>query len=181
MTEKEKMIQGTVYSVMDDELCSDRSKAKSICHLMNHTESKAEQIHHFKQLITAGENLYFEPPFYCAYGYNITVGKNFFCNHNCVFLDAGKITIGDYVMLGPNVQLATACHPLNHEDRRKGLEFSKPIVLEDDVWIGAGAIILPGVTIGKGAVIGAGSVVTKDVPPFTVYGGNPAKYIKDCK
>lgn len=180
MTEKEKMIAGEYYSVFDQELDRDRQRAKSLCHAINQLDplKVKERTKYLKELINCDDTAYIEAPFYCAYGYNIKVGKRFFANHNCVILDANKVDIGDYVMIGPNVQIAAACHPLNAQERREGLEFSKPIKIEDDVWIGASAIILPGVTIGKGSVIGAGSVVTKDVPPDVVVAGNPAKIIK---
>jgi maltose O-acetyltransferase len=180
MTEKDKMILGLDYNVLDDELLEDRKRAKIICYNINQCspEHRKQQLDYMSELIEHGDNLFFEAPFYCAYGYNIKVGHHFFANHNCVILDANKVTIGNHVMLGPNVQIAAACHPLDAALRRQTIEFSKPVNILDDVWIGAGAIILPGVTIGEGAVIGAGSVVTKDVDAFTVVAGNPAKLIK---
>eukprot|EP00644_Phytophthora_capsici_P003552 jgi/Phyca11/549221/estExt2_Genewise1Plus.C_PHYCAscaffold_310359 len=127
-----------------------------------------------------GKKCFIESPFHCDYGYNIRLGDDVYMNMNfdCVFLDGCPITIGDRVMLAPNVQLYTASHPLDPEERSSGLEIGKPITIEDDVWIGGNTTVVPGVTIGRGAVIGAGSVVTKNVPPMCVYAGNPAKFIK---
>ena len=180
MTEKEKMMKGLEYNIFDTTLDKDRQYIKELCHQYNQIppSERANRSETLKKMIHCDDTVYIEQPFFCAYGYNITVGKNFFANHNCVFLDANTITIGDHVMIGPSVQIAAACHPLESEKRRQGIEFSKPVVIMDDVWIGAAAIILPGVTIGEGSVIGAGSVVTKDVPRNVVVAGNPAKIIK---
>ena len=111
------------------------------------------------------------------------MGKQFYCNFSCTFLDPGRITIGDRVLLGPAVQIYSVSHPLDPGERAgaSGVEFAKPVVIEDDVWVGGGAIILPGVTVGKGAVVGAGAVVSKDVAPYTVVGGNPATVIKNLR
>ena len=117
-------------------------------------------------------------PFHCDYGVNITLGKNFYCNFGCIFLDCAEIRIGDNVMLGPNVQIYTPGHPIDASTRGTGIEFAKPIVIGDDVWIGGGAIITPGVNVGSRVVIAAGSVVTKDVPDDVVVAGVPAKIIR---
>lgn len=124
------------------------------------------------------KNVYFAPPFYCDYGKNIQIGCNFYSNMNCTILDAAKVTIGDNVLFGPNVSLITASHPIHGEMRKLELHCGIPIVIEDDVWIGGNATVLPGVTIGKGSVIGAGSVVTKDIPESVVAVGNPCKVIR---
>ena len=118
-------------------------------------------------------------PFYTDFGRNITFGKNIFINGGCTFMDRGTITIGDGAYIGPNANLVTINHDIDPEKRH--MTICKPIVLENNVWIGAGATVLPGITIGEGAVIGAGSVVTRDVPPMTVVGGVPAKVIKKIK
>jgi maltose O-acetyltransferase len=123
---------------------------------------------------------YIEAPFHCDYGIHTTVGKNFYANFSCVFLDCAKITIGDNVFLAPKVQLYTAAHPLDALERR-ATEFAKPITIGDDVWIGGGAIVLPGVTIGNRVVVAAGSVVSKDIPDDVVVGGVPAKVLKKLK
>ena len=125
-----------------------------------------------------GDALWIEPPFYCDYGVNISLGERVFINFNCVILDVCEVHIGDYTMLGPSVQLYTATHPLDWRVRREGLEYGKPIYIGSDVWIGGGAIVCPGVTIGDRAVIGAGAVVCKDVPEGVVVAGNPARIIR---
>ena len=125
-----------------------------------------------------GEGVFIKPPFHCDYGTNIYIGKNFFANFDCVFLDAGKITIGDNCKFGPKVMILSVTHPVEPDARRDGINIPIDVTIGDDVWIGAGAIILPGVTIGNKAVIGAGSVVTKDVPESCVVAGNPAMIIR---
>jgi maltose O-acetyltransferase len=118
------------------------------------------------------------PPFHCDQGFNIKLGKNVLINYGCVLLDTGEIRIGDNVLIGPGVKIVTAKHSLNADERRDWSVSCSPVRMEEDVWVGAGAVILPGVTIGARSVIGAGSVVTKDVPPDVVVGGNPAKVIR---
>lgn len=182
MTEKEKMLSGELYNAGDAELIADRHAARLIFQKINSLadDSKTERDQLFIDLLGAsGEGLNIEPPFYCDYGYNISVGKNVFFNFNCCFLDVMKIELGDNVMLGPNVQIYTATHPMNKTERSSGLEFAKPIKIGDDVWLGGGAIICPGVTIGNGVVVGAGAVVTKDVPDDVFVAGNPARIIKE--
>ena len=125
-----------------------------------------------------GERFQFNQPFRCDYGDNIFIGENFFANFNLTILDEAEVRIGDNVFIGPNVSIYTACHPLDTESRNKLLEWSEPVTIGDNVWIGGSATILPGVTIGDNVVVGAGAVVTKDVPANVVVGGNPAKIIK---
>ncbi|SEB08816.1 maltose O-acetyltransferase [Thalassobacillus cyri] len=126
---------------------------------------------------STGEEFGIEPPFYCDYGYNIHVGEEFFANFDCVFLDVCKITFGDRVLLGPKVQV-TATHPLHAEKRKTGLEFGKPIYVGNDVWIGGGSILNPGVTIGDNTVTGSGSVVTRDIPANVFAAGNPCSVVR---
>ena len=167
MNEKEKMLSGELYWAGDIELVRERDQCKNAL--------KEEDT---KKLIPGSpESLYIQFPFYCDYGYNIECGENVFINANCVFLDVAKITIGSHVLFGPAVQVYTASHPLDFMTRRK-LEFAQPITIGDDSWIGGGAIIMPGVNIGKRCVIGAGSVVTKDIPDDSLAIGNPAKVIR---
>ncbi|KHE72939.1 sugar O-acetyltransferase [Halobacillus sp. BBL2006] len=182
MTEKEKMLAGELYESWDDDLMHERSRARQITYSLNQT--KDTEVHYRKQLIhdlfgTIEGEIGLEPPFYCDYGYNIHVGEGFFANFNCVFLDVCEIRIGKRGLIGPNVQLYTATHPMDRETRANGLEAGKPITIGDDVWIGGNAVINPGVTIGDNVVIGSGAVVTKDIPSNVFAGGNPAKVIRN--
>ncbi|MFQ3543730.1 sugar O-acetyltransferase [Halobacillus rhizosphaerae] len=182
MTEKEKMLAGELYRSWDEELVLERLRARQMVYLLNQT--KETEGHYREQLIrdlfgTAGEKVSLETPFHCDYGYNIHVGEDFYANFNCVFLDVCEIRIGNRALLGPNVQLYTATHPLNREQRASGLESGKPILIGHDVWIGGGAIINPGITIGDNVVIASGAVVTKDLPDNVFAGGNPARIIRE--
>ena len=125
------------------------------------------------------ENIYFEPPFHCEYGNHIEVGENFYANVNCIMLDVGKITIGDNVLFGPNVSIYTARHPIHPESRNSGYEYGIPVTIGSNVWIGGSCVILPGVSIGNNVVIGAGSVVTKDIPDNVCAAGNPCRVIRE--
>lgn len=125
-----------------------------------------------------GRNFHFNQPFRCDYGCNISIGENFFANFNLTILDEAPVVIGDDVFIGPNVSIYTACHPIEADKRSTRQEWAEPVTIGNDVWIGGSATILPGVAIGDRVVIGAGAVVTKDVPPDSVVGGNPAKIIK---
>lgn len=124
-------------------------------------------------------NFYVTAPFYCDYGYNIEVGENFYSNHNLVILDGGKVTFGDNVFIAPNCCFSTAGHPLDSEQRNKGLEFAYPITVGNNVWFGAGVIVLPGITIGDDVVIGAGSIVNRDIPSGVIAAGNPCRVIRE--
>ncbi len=178
-TEKELMLAGEMYDPSDKELAKDRYDAKALCFKANHEPNSQKRLAILQKLFQNQHFFHIEPNFFCDYGYNIKLGKNFYANHNCVFLDVNLITIGDNVMLGPHVQIYTASHPLTPVERNSGREFGLPVTIGDNVWIGGGAIILPNVTIGHNVVIAAGSVVTKDVADNKVVGGNPAKIIKD--
>ncbi len=181
MTEKEKMINGEYYNPMDKELVIDRYNAKTLCHEYNKLSpaddniriNLIEKIFH-KQIY----NCKVEPYFFCDYGYNIEIKSNFYANHNLVMLDANKIIIGDHVFVGPNCGFYTSIHPTDNDLRNKGLEKALPIVIEDNVWIGGNVTILAGVTIGENSVIGAGSVVTKDIPKNSIAVGNPCMVVK---
>ncbi|GLD99687.1 hypothetical protein PINS_up008413 [Pythium insidiosum] len=179
-TEKQKMINGELYNCLDPELVNDRQRIRALVKQFNDASSYSpESVALLKQMLgSKGENVIIEAPFRCDYGYNIHLGDNVFLNFNCVLLDTCEIRIGARTLLGPGVQLYAASHPLDPEVRKAGLEDGRPITIEEDVWIGGNAIILPGVRIGRGSVVGAGSVVTKDVPPMSVVAGNPARFIK---
>ncbi|KAG7671784.1 putative Maltose O-acetyltransferase [Nannochloris sp. 'desiccata'] len=187
MTEKSKMLAGQPYDANDPELWEDRVSCRRLLRRFNHEIDYDDA--HARQLllseilgsaISTEDPPFFEPPFYCDYGYNITVGKNFYCNFNCIFLDCCPITIGDRVLFGPNVQMYTVNHEIDPVLRNgtRGPEKAAPIVIKNDCWIGGGAIIMAGVTIGEGSTVAAGAVVLNNVEPYTVVGGNPAKVIK---
>lgn len=131
-----------------------------------------------KELLGRSEGAWINPPFYCDYGFNIEVGKNFFANYNCTMLDVAKITIGDNCFMAPNVAIYTAGHPIHPDIRNTMYEYGIPVSIGDNVWIGGNTVICPGVTIGSNCVIGAGSVVTKDIPDWSVAAGNPCKVIR---
>ena len=181
MTEKEKMLRGMLYDADDSTLCADRVRAKELCHAYNQLRpSDAAGMRELlrRLLGETGETFCVTAPFWCDYGYNIHLGKNFYANHNCVILDCAKVTFGDHVMVGPNCGFYTACHPIDPQQRREGVEFARPITVGNDVWFGGGCTVLPGVTIGDGCVIGAGSVVTRDIPANTVAAGNPCRVLR---
>ncbi len=181
MTEKEKMLSGILYDANEKSLVNDRLNCKDICFKYNQLmpSNLIEREDIIKELFkNVKENFNIISPFYCDYGYNIEIGKNFFMNHNCVILDCTKVIFGDNVLVGPDCGFYTASHPDDKDIRNKGLETAHPIIIGNDVWIGGGVRILPNVTIGSNVVIGAGSVVTKDIPSNTIACGNPCKVIK---
>ena len=131
-----------------------------------------------KELIDAPEGAFINPPFYCDYGFNIHVGKNFYANYNCTILDVSKVTIGENCFMAPNVSIYTAGHPIHPDTRNSGYEYGKAVTVGDNVWIGGNTVICPGVTVGSNVVIGAGSVVTRDIPDWCVAAGNPCSVIR---
>jgi len=177
LSEKQKMLSQQWFNPRDPELSKARLTAKKLCRELNACTPEAFKAaqHIAKQLFGKVQGCYLEPDFYCDYGFNIELGARFYANHHCVMLDAAPIRIGDDVMLGPAVQLYTVTHPLDATLRQSGIEQAKPITIGNRVWIGGGAIVLPGITIGDDAVIAAGSIVTKDVPAAAVVKGNPAR------
>lgn len=180
-TEREKMLAGELYDALDSGLVTARNRARDLCQMLNSTREGDEQVrrHLLTQLFgTGGDTVWMQPPFYCDYGSNIELGERVFFNFNCIVLDVCRVRIGDYTLFGPAVQILTPVHPLNAELRRKQ-EYGKPIDIGSDVWVGGGALILPGVRIGSRTVIGAGSVVTRDIPDGVFAAGNPCRVIRE--
>lgn len=183
MTEKEKMLAGEIYNAnYDEELIKKRIEVKDKCFEYNNI--KPSNIEGRTKLLKEilgkyEETFYIEQPFICDYGYNIEIGKNFYANHNLVILDGNKVEFGDNVFVAPNCAFYTAGHPLDYKERNKGLEYAKPIKVGNNVWIGGNVTVLPGVSIGDNVVIGAESVVTKDIPSNVIAVGNPCRIIKE--
>jgi maltose O-acetyltransferase len=181
MTERQKMLAGELYDALDPELVTARTRARDLCWSLNATRDADDEVRRrlLRELFGAGgDTVWMQPPFYCDYGANIKLGERVFFNFNCVVLDVCRVTIGDFTLMGPAVQIYTATHPMNAE-RRRTHESGKPVDIGPDVWIGGGAIILPGVRIGSRSVIGAGSVVTRDIPEATFAAGNPCRVIRE--
>lgn len=184
MSETDKMINGEKYNPMVPELEHARLNAKTLCLKYNSLPVNAqdEKKEILKQLLgKIGDKITIEPNFFCDYGFNIECGENFYINHNCVILDCAKVKFGSNVFIGPNCGFYTAIHPIKSEERNTFIESAKPITIKDNVWIGGNAVILPGVTVGRNTVIGAGSVVAKDIPDNVVAVGNPCKVIKNIE
>jgi maltose O-acetyltransferase len=180
-TEREKMLAGELYDPLDPDLVAARHRARDLCADLNATREaqQAERRRILQSLLGAGgDDVWMQPPFYCDYGFNILLGRKCFFNFNCVVLDVCTVRIGDYTLFGPAVQVYTATHPMEAELRRTQ-EFAKPIQIGSDVWVGGGAVILPGVTIGSRSIIGAGSVVSRDVPDGVFAAGNPCRVIRE--
>ena len=180
MTERDKMLAGELYDPSDPDLVARRERARDLCQALNATrESQSlERQRILSELFgKGGDSVSMQPPFFCDYGTNIELGERVFFNFNCIVLDVAQVRIGGYTLIGPAVQIYTAMHPLDAVERRQK-EFGKPVEIGADVWIGGGAIILPGVRIGSRAVIGAGSVVTRDVPEQVFAAGNPCRVIR---
>ena len=181
MNQKERMLAGLPYKAWLDGLEEERELCKQKVYEFNLLPPKERNRIPalLKELLgKTGDSLWVEPPFHCDYGWNIEVGENFFANYNLTILDVGKVTIGKNVMIAPNVSIYTAGHPVHPDSRNSGYEYGIPITLGDNVWIGGSVVILPGVTIGNNAVIGAGSVVTKDIPDNAIAAGSPCKVIR---
>ncbi len=180
-SERDKMLAGELYDPMDPGLVRTRERARNLCQDLNATREAQvdERRRILKELFGAGgDTVWMQPPFFCDYGSNILLGERVFFNFNCIVLDVSRVVIGDYTMFGPAVQIYTATHPMNAELRRKQ-EFSKPIEIGSDVWVGGAAIICPGVRIGSRSVIGAGSVVTRDIKGGVFAAGNPCRVIRE--
>ena len=180
-TEKEKMLAGELYDPLDPELVAGRERARDLCQALNASREAEQELRRallVKLFGRGGDSVWMQPPFFCDYGSNIELGERVFFNFNCVVLDVCRVTIGRFTLFGPAVQIYTATHPMDAALRRKQ-ESGKPVEIGSDVWVGGGAIILPGVKIGDAAVIGAGSVVTKDVPARTFAAGNPCRVVRE--
>jgi maltose O-acetyltransferase len=182
-SEKEKMLAGELYNPLDPELVRDRLFVRERCMDFNQSRSAdtAGRAQILEKIFGKQTDVWLEPPFYCDYGTNITLGSKVFFNFNCVVLDVMAVHIGNHTMFGPSVQIYTAMHPVDADERRRGLEFAKPVRIGSDIWVGGGAIICPGVTIGDRTVIGAGSVVTRDLPADVFAAGNPCRVVKNLK
>ncbi|MFB9865534.1 sugar O-acetyltransferase [Rufibacter immobilis] len=183
-SEKEKMLFGELYNALDPELSQERLRARLLLKQLNDSreDQTEERINILKELIpNAGEELWIQPPFYCDYGSNLYLGDKVFFNFNCVVLDVMPVTIGSRTLMGPNVQLYTATHPMHYRERASGLESAKPITIGEDVWLGGSVVVCPGVNIGSRSVIGAGSVVTKDIPADVFAAGNPCRVIRSLE
>ena len=174
------MLAGELYDSFDPELVAARTRAHDLCYALNKIGDGDEAARRaiFQQLFaTGGDDVYIQPPFFCDFGSNITLGSRVYFNFNCVILDVCRVTISDVAFFGPAVQIYTPLHPFDHVQRRS-LEFGKPVAIGDDVWVGGGAIICPGVTIGSRTIVGAGSVVTRDIPDGVFAAGNPCRVIR---
>lgn len=180
MSEKEKMLNGHLYQPYSQELYKDREFCKGLLYEYNRLNPlhRDERDLILKKLLHCKGELCIEQPFHCSYGYNIEIGLNFYSDINLTILDKAQVMFGNNVIIGPNVNIYTASHPYNEVQRIKGLEYAKPVKIYDNVWIGGNVTILPGVKINQGAIIGAGSVVTHDIPPYVIAVGNPCEVLR---
>jgi len=181
MTERQKMLIGDLYDPLDAELTSARERARDLCQALNATREAEQEVR--RRILSelfgkGGETVIMQPPFYCDYGSNIELGERVFFNFNCVVLDVCPVRIGDFTLFGPAAQILTPMHPFNASLRRKQ-EYGKPVEIGSDVWVGGGALILPGVRVGSRTIIGAGSVVTRDIPDGVLAAGNPCRVIRE--
>lgn len=180
-SERQKMLGGDLYNPLDPELVQARNRARDLCQNLNAT--REEQMDERRQILRqlfgrGGDSVWMQPPFFCDYGTNIELGERVFFNFNCVVLDVARVRIGDYTLFGPAVQIYTATHPFEAVLRRRQ-EYAKSITIGSDVWVGGGAILCPGVQIGSRSVVGAGSVVTRDIPEGVFAAGNPCRVIRE--
>ncbi len=183
-SERERMLAGELYLSADPELVAARLRARRL--LQAYNSSNPDEGERRRALLSElfgrlDGRVEIEPPFFCDYGSNIETGDNLYMNFGCVVLDSGRVTFGANVMLGPSVQIYAATHPTDPAVRRSGRELGAPVVIGDDVWIGGGAIVCPGVSIGAGTTIAAGSVVTRDIPPGVIAAGNPCRVLRPVK
>jgi maltose O-acetyltransferase len=179
-SEREKMLAGQLYDALDPDLVAARARVRELCQQLNAARDSDEETR--RQLCKrifgkGGDTVWMQPPFFCDYGFNIELGERVFFNFNCIVLDVCRVRIGDFTLFGPGAQVLTPVHPFNAARRRKE-EYARPIDIGSDVWVGAGALVLPGVTIGSRSVIGAGSVVSRDIPEGVLAAGNPCRVIR---
>ena len=178
-TNRERMLAGESYNCLDSDLEAERRQVKALLRRFNRSELMQERRSILEQLLgQLGRDSIIEAPFHCTYGCNTYIGDHSYLNYSCIILDNNEVRIGHHVMVGPAVQIYTAAHPIEAAARIQGWEVAKPITVADNVWIGGAAILLPGVCIGRNAVVGAGAVVSRDVPADTVVAGNPARVIR---
>lgn len=180
ISEREKMLAGELYNALDPTLVQERDRARDLCQSLNGTREADRELR--RELLLeifgkGGDSVWLQPPFFCDYGSNIELGERVFFNFNCIVLDVCKVTIGDYTQFGSGVQILTPLHPLNAELRRKQ-EYGAPVTIGSDVWVGSGAIILPGVMIGSRTVVGAGSIVSRSLPDNVLAVGNPCRVVR---
>jgi maltose O-acetyltransferase len=184
LSEFQKMVAGQLYNSADPNLCKRRNHARRLTREFNGT-SEVDLSTRLKLLTElfgkVGAGIFIEPPFHCDYGSNIFAGEALFMNFGCVILDCAEVRIGDRVLCGPGVQIYTATHPLEAALRASGMEFAKPVAIGDQVWLGGGSIVCPGVTIGENTVIGAGAVVTKSIPANVFAAGNPCRVLRSLE
>ena len=183
MSEKEKMIRGEIYNAADPQLVLERFKANRICSsynkkALNEINMRSRRM---RKLLHTEGNFWIKPPFFCDYGYNIYLGKNVMMNYGCVLLDVCPIKIGEHTLIGPGTHIYTAAHALDAKEREQDVEFGKPVTIGRNVWIGGHCTVLPGITIGDNTIIGAGSVVTKNIPANVIAAGNPCRIIRENK
>jgi maltose O-acetyltransferase len=182
MSMRQRMLAGELYIADDPELARDSRRAFGLIHRLNTmdlADGDGRRALLTELLGSFGEGSEIRPPFYCDYGYQTFVGARTFANFGLISLDVATVTIGDDVQIGPNVQLLTPTHPVDPGPRRDKWEAARPITIGDNVWLGGGVIVCPGVTIGENTVVGAGAIVTKDLPPNVVAVGNPARVIRE--
>lgn len=183
-SEKEKMLDGELYDASDPQLVAERERARDLTRRYNRTaqDELGERQRLLEDLFgTIEDGAYVEPPFRCDYGSNVHVGEGFYANFGCVVLDVCRVEIGRNCLLGPNVHVYTATHPLSAEKRAAGLEYGKPVTVGDDVWIGGQAVLNPGVRVGDGSVVASGAVVSEDVPAGVLVRGNPAEIVEEIE
>jgi maltose O-acetyltransferase len=178
-SEKHKMLSGELYRASDPELVRDRQRCRSLLRSFNNQPEEEQRLAVLRDLLgRIGDGTSVQPPFACDYGYNVQVGNNVFINFNAVILDCAPVTIGDSTQIASSVQLLAADHPRDPDLRRDLLELARPVSIGSNVWIGAAAIVLPGVSVGDDSIIGAGSVVTRDIPAGVVAMGAPCRVVR---